>query len=98
MTASARETAGRPGKNVKAKRKLNDSLAEAVMVHVGKLLSDEAVKLSIPTVSVLSHGTSQTRAAQSEATAMTPATGWAGRPTGSKSGQSYQIGRKVISM
>ena len=47
MMASARGTANAPGKNVKAKRKLNESLAAAA-------------KLGIPTVSVPPQGTSQT--------------------------------------
>lgn len=60
MMASARGTAAEPGKNVKAKRKLNQSLAEAAIGHVGKLLREEAAKLGIPTVSVPPQGTSQT--------------------------------------
>ncbi len=48
------------GKNVKAKRKLNESLAESAIGHVGKLLREEAAKLGIPTVSVPPQGTSQT--------------------------------------
>ena len=44
----------------KAKRKLNESLAESAIGHVGKLLREEAAKLGIPTVSVPPHGTSQT--------------------------------------
>ncbi len=60
MMASARGTAATPGQNVKAKRKLNQSLAEAAIGHVGKLLREEAAKLGIPTVSVPPHGTSQT--------------------------------------
>ena len=60
MMASARGTATAPGKNVKAKRKLNESLAEAAIGHVGKLLREEADKLGIPTVSVPPQGTSQT--------------------------------------
>ncbi len=60
MQASARGTASAPGKNVKAKRKLNESLAEAAIGHVGKLLREEAAKLGIPTVSVPPQGTSQT--------------------------------------
>ena len=60
MMASARGAAESPGKNVKAKRKLNESLAEAAIGHVGKLLRAEAAKLGIPTVSVPPQGTSQT--------------------------------------
>ena len=60
MQASARGTAAAPGKNVKAKRKLNESLAEAAIGHVGNLLREEATKLGIPTVSVPPQGTSQT--------------------------------------
>ncbi len=60
MMASARGTAGAPAKNVAAKRKLNESLTESAIGHVGKLLSEEAAKLGIPTVSVPPHGTSQT--------------------------------------
>ena len=60
MMASARGTTTAPGKNVAAKRKLNESLAEAAIGHVGKLLREEAAKLGIPTVSVPPHGTSQT--------------------------------------
>ena len=60
MNASARGTADNPGKNVSAKRKLNESLAEAAIGHVGKLLCEEAAKLGIPTVSVPPQGTSQT--------------------------------------
>ena len=60
MMASARGTVVTPGKNVNAKRKLNESLAEAAVGHVGKLLREEAAKLGIPTVSVPPHGTSQT--------------------------------------
>ena len=60
MMASARGTATAPGKNVKAKRKLNESLAEAAIGHVGKLLREEAAKLGIPTVSVPPQGTSIT--------------------------------------
>ena len=60
MMASARGIAASPGKNVKAKRKLNESLAEAAIGHVGKLLREEAAKLGIPTVSVPPQGTSQT--------------------------------------
>jgi len=60
LMASARGTAANPGKNVTAKRKLNESLAESAIGHVGKLLREEAAKLGIPTVSVPPHGTSQT--------------------------------------
>ena len=60
LMASARGTAAVPGKNVAAKRKLNESLAESAIGHVGKLLREEAAKLGIPTVSVPPHGTSQT--------------------------------------
>ena len=60
LQASARGTAAAPGKNVAAKRKLNESLAEAAIGHVGKLLQEEAAKLGIPTVSVPPQGTSQT--------------------------------------
>jgi transposase len=60
MMASARGNVAAPGKNVKAKRKLNESLAEAAIGHVGKLLREEAAKLGIPTVSVPPQGTSQT--------------------------------------
>ena len=60
MMASARGTTESPGKNVAAKRKLNESLAEAAIGHVGKLLREEAAKLGIPTVSVAPQGTSQT--------------------------------------
>ncbi len=60
MMASARGSADRPGKNVAAKRKLNESLAEAAIGHVGKLLREEAAKLGIPTVFVPPHGTLQT--------------------------------------
>ena len=60
MMASARGTAAAPGKNVKAKRKFNESLAEAAIGHVGKLLREESAKLGIPTVSVPPQGTSQT--------------------------------------
>ena len=60
MMPSARDTATAPGKNVRAKRKLNESLAEAAIGHIGKLLCEEAAKLGIPTVSVPPHGTSQT--------------------------------------
>ena len=60
MQASARGTTAAPGKNVKVKRKLNESLAEAAIGHIGKLLHEEAAKLGIPTVSAPPHGTSQT--------------------------------------
>ena len=60
MQASARGTVAAPGKNVAAKRKLNESLAESAIGHVGKLLREEAAKLDIPTVSVPPQGTSQT--------------------------------------
>ena len=60
LMASARGIAAAPGKNVAAKRKLNESLAESAIGHVGKLLTEEASKLGIPTVSVPPHGTSQT--------------------------------------
>ena len=60
LMASARGTAVAPGKNVAAKRKLNDSLAESAIGHVGKLLREEAAKLGISTVSAPPHGTSQT--------------------------------------
>ena len=60
LMASARGTAVAPGKNVAAKRKFNESLAESDIGHVGKLLREEAAKLGIPTVSVPPHGTSQT--------------------------------------
>ena len=60
LIASARGTAAAPGKNVKAKRKLNESLAEAAIGHLGTLLREEAAKLGIPTVSVPPQGTSQT--------------------------------------
>ena len=60
MNASARGTAAALGKSVAAKRKLNESLAEAAIGHVGKLLREEAAKLGIPTVSIPPHGTSQT--------------------------------------
>ena len=60
MMASARGTAAAPGKNVAAKSKLNESLAESAIGHVGKLLREEAAKLGIPTVSVPPQGTSQT--------------------------------------
>ena len=58
--ASARGTSAAPGKNVAAKRKLNESLAESAIGYVGKLLREEATKLGIPTVSVPPQGTSQT--------------------------------------
>ena len=60
MMASARGTVATPGKIVKAKRKLNESLAEAAIGHVGKLLREVAAKLGIPTVSVPPPGTFQT--------------------------------------
>ena len=60
MNASARGTAAAPGKNVAAKRKLNESLAESAIGHVGKLLREEAAKLGMPTVSIPPQGTSQT--------------------------------------
>ena len=60
LKASARGTVAAPGKNVAAKRKLNESLAESAIGHVGKLLREEAAKLGIPTVSVPPQGTSQT--------------------------------------
>ena len=60
LMASARGTIAAPGKNVSAKRKLNESLAESAIGHVGKLLREEAAKLGIPTVSVPPQGTSQT--------------------------------------
>ena len=60
LQASARGTVAAPGKNVAAKRKLNESLADSAIGHVGKLLREEAAKLGIPTVSVPPHGTSQT--------------------------------------
>ena len=60
MMASARGTTTAPGKNVAAKRKLNESLAESAISHVGKLLREEAAKLGIPTVSIPPHDTSQT--------------------------------------
>ena len=60
MMASARGTIAAPGKKVAAKRKLNESLAESAIGHVGKLLREEAAKLGIPTVFVAPHGTSQT--------------------------------------
>ena len=60
MMASARGASAAPGQNVAAKRKLNASLAEAAIGHVGKLLREAAAKLGIPTVSVPPQGTSQT--------------------------------------
>ncbi len=60
LMASARGTVAVPGKNVAAKRKLNESLAESAIGHIGKLLREEAAKLGIPTVSVPPQGTSQT--------------------------------------
>ena len=60
MQASARGSADHPGKNVAAKKKLNESLSEAAIGHVGKLLREEAAKLGIPTVPVPPQGTSQT--------------------------------------
>ena len=60
MMASARGTAKKPGRNVAAKRKLNASLAEAAIGHIGVLLRAEAAKLGIPTVSVPPPGTSRT--------------------------------------
>ena len=60
LQASARGTVAAPGKNVAAKRKLNESLAESAIGHVGKLLREEAAKLGIPTLSVPPQGTSQT--------------------------------------
>ena len=60
MKSSARGTTDNPGKNVAAKKKLNESLSEAAIGHVGKLLREEAAKLGIPTVSVPPQGTSQT--------------------------------------
>ena len=60
LQASARGTATVPGKNVAAKRKLNESLGESAIGHVGKILREEAAKLGIPTVSVPPQGTSQT--------------------------------------
>ena len=60
MMASARGTAAAPNKGVVAKRKLNQSLAEAAIGHTGKLLREEAAKLGIPIVSVPPQGTSQT--------------------------------------
>ena len=47
MMASARGTSAAPGKNVAAKRKLNESLAESAIGYVGKLLREEAAKLGI---------------------------------------------------
>ena len=60
LQASARGTVAAPGKNVAGKRKLNESLAEADIGHVGKLLREETAKLGIPNVSVPPQGTSQT--------------------------------------
>ena len=60
LMASARGTTAAPGKNVAAKRKLNESLAESDIGHVGTLLREEAAKIGIPTVSVPPQGTSQT--------------------------------------
>ena len=60
LKASARGTVTAPGKNVAAKKRLNESLAESAIGHVGTLLREEAAKLGIPTVSVPPHGTSQT--------------------------------------
>ena len=60
MMASARGTIANPNGNSQAKRKLNESLAEAAIGHVGKLLREEAAKLGIPTVSVPPQGASQT--------------------------------------
>ena len=60
MMASARGTITKPNRNSKAKSKLNESLAESAIGHVGKLLTEEAAKLGIPTVSVPPQGTSQT--------------------------------------
>ena len=60
MMASVRGTTTAPVQNVAAKRKLNESLAESAIGHVGKLLREEAANLGIPTVSVPPHGTSQT--------------------------------------
>ena len=60
MMTSVRGTIPAQGKNVAAKRKLNESLAESAIGHVGKLLREEAAKLGIPAVSVPPHGTSQT--------------------------------------
>ena len=37
LQASARGTVAGPGKNVAAKRKLNESLAESAIGHVGEL-------------------------------------------------------------
>ena len=56
MMASARGTTTAPGKNVAAKRKLNESLAESAIGHVGKLLREEAAKFGIPTISVPQRG------------------------------------------
>ena len=60
MMPSARGTVAAPGKNVKAKRKLNERLAEAAIGHIAKLPHEEAAKLGIPTVSVPPQGTSTT--------------------------------------
>ena len=60
MMASTRGTRAVPSKNIAAKRKLNESLAESAMDYVGKLLREEADELGIPTVSVPPQGTSQT--------------------------------------
>ena len=68
MMASARGTVEHPGQNTKAKRRLNESLAESAIGHVGELLREAAAKLGIPTVSVPLQGTSQTcRAAETGA-------------------------------
>ena len=60
LQASTRGTAATPSKNVAAKRKLNQSLAEAAIGDVGTLLREQAAKLGTPTVSVPPPGTSQT--------------------------------------
>ena len=60
MMSSARGTTAAPSKNVAAKKRLNDSLAESAIGHIRKVLREEASKLGIPTVSVPPHGTSQT--------------------------------------
>ena len=60
MMASARGTTTAPGKNVAAKSKLNESLAESAISYVGKLIREAAAKLGIPTVSIPPQGTSQT--------------------------------------
>ncbi len=52
MLASARGTVENPNQNSTMNRKLNESLAEAAIGHVGKL--------GLPTVSVPPHGMSQT--------------------------------------